>query len=77
MARYYLDVIDGNGCTKDHEGVEFPSYDALRLAVSRVLLDVARAELSEECRACIRVAVRDDTDYVVFSAVLDYTTQCH
>jgi len=38
MARYYFDVVNENGRIRDDEGLDLPTTDAMRKAVSRVSL---------------------------------------
>jgi hypothetical protein len=46
MARYYLDLHNGTGLTRDDEGQEFADLDAARLAA----IDSIRSLLSNEVR---------------------------
>lgn len=77
MARYYFDILTETGCVRDDEGVELPSADAMRQAVSRVILDLAREEIDDEPQARLQVVVRDDSDHALFTATLDYSTAWH
>lgn len=71
MARYYFDVVHETGRIRDDEGLEPPTTDAMRKAVSRVIFDLAHDEIGEESHALIHVVVRDDSDFALFTATLD------
>jgi hypothetical protein len=77
MARYYFDVVHENGRIRDDEGLDLPTTDAMRKNVSRVILDLAHDEIGDESHALLQVIVRDDTDFAVFAAALDYSTTWH
>lgn len=73
MSRY----IKEDRCIKDDEWLDLPSTDAMKTAVSRVILDLARDELDNESHATLHVVVRDDSDVRIFTATLDYSTTWH
>jgi hypothetical protein len=76
MARYYFDVTQGGGTVRDEEGLDLPSSDAVRIVISRVILDIAREEISDE-DASLQIDVRDDTGWVVFTGTLDFKIALH
>jgi len=46
----------------------------MRRAVSRVILDLAHGEISDENHATFQVIVRDDSGYALFTATLEFST---
>ncbi|EUB96596.1 hypothetical protein PMI07_001495 [Rhizobium sp. CF080] len=75
MAKYFFDVINGEGPMRDDEGTDLPNADAVRAAVAKIAFDVAKDELEDQNGAVITVNVRDDSDFTVFSGHLLFSTE--
>ncbi len=75
MPKYYFDVINGQGPMRDDEGQNLPSYDEVRSVAWDIARDLADDELPDQNSVRVAVNVRDDTDFIVFSAELDFKTQ--
>lgn len=64
MSRYYFDIHNGDGSTRDHEGIELLSkVDASREAM-RILTAIAADEIRETDLVSIVITVRDGDDVV-------------
>jgi len=74
MARYYFDVINSEGPMPDQEGEELPSYDDVRARAWQMARDLANDELPDQNSTHVAVNVRDESDFTVFSAELNYST---
>jgi hypothetical protein len=75
MTRYYLDLHNSDGETRDEQGVELGSRDAVLQEVTRILMDVARDELPDRNRTDISVFVRTDIGKTVSVATLTFRNQ--
>jgi len=75
MPKYYFDVINGQGPMRDDEGQNLPSYDEVRSVAWDIARDLADDELPDQNSVRVTVNVRDDTDFTVFSAELDFKTE--
>jgi hypothetical protein len=72
MSRYFFDLHNGGGPTRDEEGVELNSRDDIARVIRRILLDVATDELTELQRGMISVTVRDHTGQPVCVSSLSF-----
>jgi len=77
MARYYFDVINGEGPMRDDEGMDLANADAVRAEVAKIAIAVARDEIEDQQAMAVIVNVRDDSDFRIFSARLSYSTEWH
>lgn len=72
MTRYFFDLHNGDGETRDEQGVELGSRDAV---TQEILLDVARDELPDRNRTDISVLVRTDIGKTGSVATLTFRNQ--
>lgn len=64
MSRYYFDIHNGDGSTRDCEGLDLPSKtDASREAM-RILTAIAADEIRETHLVSVVITVRDGEDVV-------------
>nr|WP_210010074.1 hypothetical protein [Neorhizobium galegae] len=77
MARYFFDLINGNGPVRDNEGQEIVTREGISREVSRILADIAREEFPERGKGSISVEVRNEDGQSVFSGRLSFQTQWH
>lgn len=75
MSRYYFDLHNGDGPTTDEEGVDLPSRESVTQQVTRILVDVARDEMSREERSVISVKVRNENGKVISVASLTFNNE--
>lgn len=76
MPRYFFDLANGDGLTRDEMGVTLPMrHDLLLKEVSRILTDVAREELPGVSSGGIRVSVRDEMGETILVGSLDFQTR--
>jgi hypothetical protein len=77
MARYFFDLINGDGPVSDNEGQEISTREDISREVSRILADIAREEFPERGKGSISIQVRDEFGQSVFSGHLSFQTQWH
>lgn len=58
MTRYFFDLSNGDGHTRDDHGLELGSREAVLRQLARILVDIARDELPEGDGTDISVSVR-------------------
>lgn len=76
MPRYFFDLSNGDGLTRDEMGMTLPTdRDRLLKEVSRILTDVAREELPEGPNGGISVSVRDEDGETILVGSLDFQTE--
>jgi hypothetical protein len=76
MPRYFFDLTNGDGLTRDEMGSVFPdNRESLLKEVSRILTDLARDELPGVDSGEITVAVRDEVGHTVLVGSLDFQTE--
>ncbi|OJF93713.1 DUF6894 family protein [Pararhizobium antarcticum] len=75
MRRYFFDLHNGDGPTRDDTGIELASRQSVAMEVSRILLEVAREELPYQARAIVSLTVRDDTGRAISVASLTFNTE--
>ncbi|ANK86589.1 MULTISPECIES: DUF6894 family protein [Rhizobium] len=75
MARYYFDLHNAEGPTRDEHGTELKSREDIPKEVTRILLDVARDELPAGDRMTIAVTVRDENGEPVTVASLVFSNE--
>ena len=61
MPRYYFDLHNEEGPTRDEHGTELKSREDIPKELTRILLDVARDELPAGARITIAITVRDES----------------
>jgi len=77
MARYFFDLINGDGPVRDEQGQEVASREAVSREVSRILADIAREELPARCKGLISIEVRDENGRPVFTGSLSFQSRWH
>ncbi|MDO9415851.1 DUF6894 family protein [Pararhizobium sp.] len=75
MSRYYFDLHNGDGPTRDEEGQDIKSRADISKEVSRILLDVARDEIPEIDRIIFSVTVRDESGRSISVASLTFNNE--
>ncbi|MGF9564021.1 hypothetical protein [Neorhizobium sp. JUb45] len=75
MPRYFFDIHNGNGPSRDDHGMELPSQKRIMHEMSRILLDIARDELPGQERGDISIFVRDDTGKELCATHLSFQTE--
>lgn len=77
MARYYFDLINGNGPIRDDQGQEVTTREGISREVSRILADIAREELPDRENGAITIEVRDEQGQPVLTGSLSFRTRWH
>ncbi|WP_371412595.1 hypothetical protein [Neorhizobium sp. T25_13] len=77
MARYFFDLINGDGPVRDNEGQEISTREEISREVSRILADIAREEFPERGKGSISIEVRNESGQSVFTGQLSFQTQWH
>lgn len=75
MPRYFFDVHNGNGPSRDDHGIELPSDQRIMREMSRILLDIARDELPGQERGEISIFVRNEQEQEICSTHLSFQTE--
>lgn len=75
MPRYYFDIHNGHGPSRDEHGVELSSDHNIVREMSRIVLDIARDELPGQERGEISIFVRDDTGQEVCATHVSFRTE--
>lgn len=77
MARYFFDLINGDGAVRDDQGQEVSTREGVTREVSRILADIAREELPDRQNGAISINVRDERGHPVLTGRLSFQTQWH
>lgn len=72
MTRYYFDLENGDGFTKDTLGRNLPNVASVHREVATIMLDVAGDELNGAAPFAAKVTVRDEVDAVVLQGLLEF-----
>ncbi len=75
MSRYYFDLDNGDGKTRDEEGVELPDNAGAIKEASRIVTDLARDELVECGNGRIWLTIRKSDGNVLAVASLLFDTK--
>jgi hypothetical protein len=75
MARYFFDLLNGNGPVRDEHGQEAASREEISKEVSRILADIAREELPGRGKGFISIDVRDEAGRYVFTGSLSFESR--
>jgi hypothetical protein len=75
MTRYYFDLHNGDGPTRDEHGIDLQSSKNIPGELARILLDVAKDELTDGDHAVISVTVRDESGSPISVASLTFTNE--
>ncbi|WP_428426982.1 DUF6894 family protein [Pararhizobium sp.] len=72
-SRYFFDLHNGDGATRDEDGLELSTRESVTREVTRILLDVVQDEIGEQPNGAISVVVRDDKGRAVSMANLTFS----
>lgn len=75
MPRYFFDIHNGNGPSRDEHGLVLSSPDRIMRETSRILLDIARDELPGQDGGEITIFVRDDAGNEICKTHLSFKTE--
>jgi hypothetical protein len=73
MSRYFFDLHNGDGATRDEDGLELSTRASVTREVTRILLDVVQDEIGEQPNGAVSVVVRDDKGRAVSMANLTFS----
>lgn len=73
MSRYFFDLHNGDGATRDNEGLELASRASVTREVNRILMDVAQDEIGDQSNGAVSVVVRDESGKAVSVANLTFS----
>lgn len=73
MSRYFFDLHNGDGVTRDKDGLELSTRASVTREVTRILLDVVQDEIGEQPNGAVSVVVRDDKGRAVSVANLTFS----
>jgi hypothetical protein len=74
MTRYFFDVVNGHGPTRDDHGYELRHPNLVQSEVSRILSEIAREEFGTMEAADVTINVRNEADEVVYTGRLAFTS---
>lgn len=75
MGRYFFELHNGDGLTRDPDGMELSSRETILNEISRIMLDIAREELSERETGAVSVIVRNERGDVISVANLTFSNR--
>ncbi|WP_328518496.1 DUF6894 family protein [Pararhizobium qamdonense] len=73
MSRYFFDLHNGDGATRDEQGLELSTRASVTREVTRILLDVVQDEIGDQPNGAVSVVVRDDKGRAVSMANLTFS----
>ena len=77
MARYYLDVHDGEQLVRDDEGSEFDSLDAAVQGATRSATEIGTGRLVKGDTSDVVIEVQDERGQRVFTVTASMTIDRH
>jgi hypothetical protein len=77
VARYYLDIHDGEQLVRDDEGSAFVSLDALVQGVARSAAEIGTSRLAKGDTSDVVIEVRDQQDQRVVTVTASMTIEWH
>jgi hypothetical protein len=77
VARYYLDIHDGEQLVRDDEGSEFDSLDAAVQGVARSAAEIGTSRLAKGDTRDVIIEVRDQQDQRVVTVTASMTIEWH
>ncbi len=77
MARYYLDIHDGEQLVRDDEGFEFDSPGAAMRAAARSATEIGTSKLAKGDTSDVVIEVRDQHDQRVVTVTASMTIEWH
>jgi hypothetical protein len=75
MARYFFDLLNGDGLVRDDLGVELSSRDSISKEVSRILTDIAGEEMPGQEKGAVSIEVRDEDGKAIFAGHLSFESR--
>ncbi|MGE7368297.1 DUF6894 family protein [Neorhizobium sp. NPDC001467] len=75
MPRYFFDVHNGNGASRDEHGLELSSADRVMSEISRIMLDIARDEFPSQEEGRIAIFARDERGNEICASYLSFQTE--
>jgi hypothetical protein len=73
--RYYFDLLNGGGMSRDEEGPDQSSPERVRYIVTWTMVDIARDEIPAGRHGSIAVAVRDENDSLILRVCLTFAVE--
>jgi hypothetical protein len=77
VARYYLDIHDGEQLVRDDEGFEFDSPGAAMRAAARSATEIGTSKLAKGDTSAVIIEVRDQQDQRVVTVTASMTIEWH
>jgi hypothetical protein len=77
VARYYLDIHDGEQFVRDDEGSEFDSLDAAVQGVARSAAEIGTSRLAKGDTRDVIIEVRDQQDQRVVTVTASMKIEWH
>jgi hypothetical protein len=77
VARYYLDIHDGEQLVRDDEGFEFDSPGAAMRAAARSATEIGTSKLAKGDTSDVVIEVRDQQDQRVVTVTASMTIEWH
>jgi hypothetical protein len=77
VARYYLDIHDGEQLVRDDEGFEFDSPGAAMQAAARSATEIGTSKLAKGDTSAVIIEVRDQQDQRVVTVTASMTIEWH
>jgi hypothetical protein len=77
MTRFFFDLSNGDGLTRDDVGIELVSARNVRDEASRIMTGIASDEMLTRTAGAIAVIVRDASGREVFSGKLTFDSRWH
>jgi hypothetical protein len=77
VARYYIDIYDGEQFVRDDEGFEFDSPGAAMRAAARSATEIGTSKLAKDDTSDVVIQVRDEQDQRVVTVTASMTIEWH
>jgi hypothetical protein len=77
VARYYLDIHDGEQLVRDEEGSAFDSLDAAVHGAARSAAEIGTSRLAKGDTSDVVIEVRDQQDQRVVTVTASMTIEWH
>ncbi len=77
MARYYIDIRDGEQLVRDDEGFEFDSPGAAMRAAARSATEIGTSKLAKGDTSDVVIEVRDEQDQRIVTVTASMKIEWH
>jgi hypothetical protein len=77
VARYYIDIHDGEQLVRDDQGSEFDSLDAAVQGAARSATEIGTSKLAKGDTSDVIIEVRDERDQRVVTVTASMTIEWH